>query len=444
MITDEFYHVTPISSSPLIQTEVPGSKSITNRALLLAALADGTSTINGTLFSDDSRHFLNCLIELGFPVQIEEASKTVHVTGFHGKIPKKEAAIYVGSAGTAARFLTAMLGLSDGVYHLNASEQMKKRPMKPLLDSLESIGTKIVYQEKEGYFPFTIYGNSNSKAFIQVDIANSSQFLSALLMSAPMKKEGLTIELTGGSHALSYVKITTKMMEQFGCQVVQKKERLYQVLPNQSYKACHYQVEPDVSAACYFYAMAPLLNTKTLVRKIHPDSMQGDIRFLSILKEMGCTFADTADGILVSAPVSGKYKGITVDMGDCSDQTMTLSSIAPFADGPVKIRGIEHIRFQESNRIQAICKELNRMGISCKEAETGIDILPGIPQPATIETYDDHRMAMAFSLIGLRVPGIIIAHPACCKKTFENYFEILDTITKSHSLSKPDSIHPSL
>lgn len=430
MITNEFYHVTPLSSPSVIETEVPGSKSITNRALLLAALAKGTSTIKGALFSDDSRHFLKCLIDLGFPVRIDEASHTVQLTGFQGEIPKKEASIYVGSAGTAARFLTAMLGLSDGIYHLDASEQMRKRPMKPLLTSLESIGVKVTYEGKEGFFPFTIYGCSHTKSSIQVDISSSSQFLSALLMSAPMKKEGLSIELVGGTHALSYVKITTKMMEQFGCRTEKIGERTYRVLPNQSYQAQEYQVEPDVSAACYFYAMAPLLNTNVLVRHVHFDSMQGDIRFLSILEEMGCSFADTPDGILLSAPPSGKYKGITVDMSDCSDQTMTLAAIAPFAENPVKIRGIEHIRLQESNRIEAICTELTRMGISCTEVETGIDIIPGIPHPATIETYEDHRIAMAFSLVGLRVAGIVIHHPECCKKTFENYFEILDSIKK--------------
>lgn len=429
IMTNKYYQVTPISSPSMIKTDVPGSKSITNRALLLAALADGTSIIKGALFSEDSRHFLQCLIDLGFPVLIDEASHMVSVTGYKGKIPKKEAHIYVGSAGTAARFLTAMLGLSDGVYYLDASEQMKKRPMKPLLTALESIGVKVVYQEKEGFFPFTIYGCTNTKPSIQVDISNSSQFLSALLMSAPIKKEGLTIELVGG-HALSYVKITTKMMSQFGCSIIQKGTQTYQIPPNQSYQAQEYQVEPDVSAACYFYAMAPLLHTKTLVHHIHFDSMQGDIRFLSILEEMGCSLTDTPDGILVSSPSFGRYKGITVNMGDCSDQTMTLAAIAPFADSPVKIRGVEHIRLQESNRIQAICNELTRIGISCTESDTGIDIFPGTPHAATIETYEDHRIAMAFSLIGLRIPGILISNPECCKKTFENYFEILDRITK--------------
>lgn len=433
MITQKYYTVTPISSPSIIETEVPGSKSITNRALLLAALANGTSTIKGALFSEDSRYFLQCLIDLGFSVAIDEAAHTVSVTGCNGKIPKKEAHIYVGSAGTAARFLTAMLGLSDGVYFLDASEQMRKRPMKPLLDALESIGVRVVYQEKEGFFPFTLYGCSQTKSAVQIDISNSSQFLSALLMSAPLKQEGFSIELIGG-HALSYVKITAKMMAQFGCQILQTDAQTYQIPPLQSYQAQEYYVEPDVSAACYFYAMSPLLHTKTLVHRIHLDSMQGDIRFLSILEEMGCVLTDTPDGILLSAPDCGKYRGICVDMSDCSDQTMTLAAIAPFADGAVKIRGIEHIRLQESNRISAICQELKRMGISCQEVDTGIDILPGVPHAAVIETYEDHRIAMAFSLVGLRIPGIVISNPQCCKKTFENYFDILDKITNRKSL----------
>lgn len=430
MITTEFYSVPTIIAPSLISTDVPGSKSITNRALLLAALSEGTSTITGALFSDDSRHFLKCLVELGFPVEIDEPARTVKVTGFGGKIPKKEAEIYVGSAGTAARFLTAMLGLSDGTYRLDSSEQMKKRPMKPLLSALESIGVKITYEEKEGFFPFVIHGNAKISSVVQVDISNSSQFLSALLMAAPMKKEGLSIELVGGKHALSYVNITIKMMEQFHCKISSENNQIYHVNGNQSYQAQNYHVEPDVSAACYFYAMSPLLNTKVLVHHVHTDSMQGDIRFLSILESMGCSFVDTPDGIVVSPPISGVLKGISVDMSDCSDQTMTLAALAPFAESSVKIRGIEHIRLQESNRIQAICNELTKMNIICKEEETGIDIFPGTPIPTIVETYDDHRIAMAFSLIGLRISGIVIHHPECCRKTFENYFDIIEEISK--------------
>lgn len=266
----------------------------------MSALADGTSTLYGTLFSEDSRYFLLCLQELGFPVSINEEKKQVTVTGFGGRIPKKEAAIYVGSAGTAARFLTAMLGLSDGIYHLDASEQMRKRPMKPLLDSLISIGVQVDYEGAEGFFPFTITGTSRTKNTITVDIGNSSQFLSALLMSAPIKPEGLSITLTGMTHALSYVNITTRMMEQFGCRVSSSEEGSYQVPAGSSYQPQHYQVEPDLSAACYFYAMAPLLGGNVCVNHVHFDSMQGDIQFLRLLERLGCSCVDGPDGITVS------------------------------------------------------------------------------------------------------------------------------------------------
>lgn len=424
------YNVQTLHGSVDLSLSVPGSKSITNRALLLAALAKGKSVLMGALFSEDSRHFLSCLQELGFPVEIDEKNHTVTVTGFGGQIPKKEASIYVGSAGTAARFLTAMLGLSDGIYHLDSSEQMKKRPMKPLLDSLESIGVEVIYEDKEGFFPFTLKGSSHTRNTIEVNIQSSSQFLSALLMSAPMKAEGLTISLVGEKHALSYVAITTTMMKQFGCTVKVPAEGQYIVPAASSYQPQSYQIEPDVSAACYFYSMVPLLGGTVQVQHVHRTSMQGDIRFLSILEGFGCTLTDAPDGIRLSCSSPRSYAGMEIDLSDCSDQTMTLAALAPFASSPVTIRNIAHIRLQESNRIRAIVTELTRLGISCMELEDGIYIEPGRPRAGVIETYADHRIAMSFSLIGLVVPGIQISNPACCKKTFEEYFEILDHITK--------------
>lgn len=335
----------------------------------------------------------------------------------------------MGSAGTAARFLTAMLGLSDGTYHLDASEQMRRRPMKPLLDSLISIGVSVVYQEKEGFFPFTIKGSSRAKSSIEVDIGSSSQFLSALLMSAPMKPEGLSITLTGQKHALSYVAITTKMMEQFRCLTENPSEGCYHVPAGSRYQPQKYQIEPDVSAACYFYAMAPLLGGSVRVNHVHWTSMQGDIAFLRILERLGCKCEDSPDGITAVCAKPLAYSGIDVDLSACSDQTMTLAALAPFASSPVTIRNIAHIRLQESNRIQAVCTELTRLGINCRELPDGVFIEPGRPKAAEIETYEDHRMAMAFSLIGLVVPGIRIKNPSCCKKTFEKYFSILDNIT---------------
>lgn len=414
-----------------ITLNVPGSKSITNRALLLATLAQGTSTLRGVLFSDDSRHFLKCVQDLGYETVVDEENRVITVTGLGGDVPLKEAAQYVGSAGTAARFLTAYLGVSQGTYHMDASEQMRRRPMAPLLNSLKELGCEIIYEDsaKEGFFPFTLKSHGFGKNEITVDIEHSSQFLSALLISSCLSEEDFTVKVQG-THGMAYIEMTCKMMEQFGVLATHKSPDSFVTTKGQHYHALDYQIEPDVSAACYFYAMAPLLGIPVLVEHVHFDSLQGDVAFLKILEQMGCTLSEQKQGILVMPP-TGQFHGITADMSACSDQAITLAAIAPFADSPTTITGIGHIRFQESDRINAIVTELSKIGIRCEadvHSPGSITIYPGTPIPGVIETYDDHRMAMGFSLIGLRTPGIVIHDPGCCRKTFENYFEVLENI----------------
>ncbi len=416
--------------------EVPGSKSITNRALLLAALSDGRVEVEGVLFSDDSRHFLASLENLGFSLSINEEKKCVAVVGCGGKIPKKEATIDVGSAGTAARFLTAMLGFSDGIYTIQASEQMKRRPMKPLFDLLEGVGAKISYLEREGFLPIRIIGRAYGEVekaeaeplSISLDISKSTQFLSALLLITPMIKQGLYIHITSEKTDGSYIRITRKMMQEFGVEVIFD-GRDYRVKKDASYHRTSYIVEPDMSAACYFYAAAAMTGGKALVRRVHMNNTQGDLRFLKVLEQMGCAVCESEQGIEVCGPAGGKLKGITIDMNDFSDQALTLAAIAPFAEDIVRIENIGHIRGQECDRIHAIVTELQRLGMRCDEAEDAVTIYPGIPTGGTVETYEDHRVAMAFSLIGLRTEGVWIDNPACCGKTFEDYFEILDRLT---------------
>lgn len=412
-----------------LPVEVPGSKSITNRALLLATLAEGTSVLKGVLFSDDSRHFLKCIQQLGFKTTVKEAEAKITVSGLGGTLPLKEASVYVGSAGTAARFLTAFLGISKGTFHLDASEQMRRRPMAPLLTALHDLGCRITYEQedREGFFPFTLTGNGFCKSSITINIDHSSQFLSALLISACLSEQDFTIHVEG-NHGMAYIRMTCEMMKQFGVTVTCQDTQTFLISHGQHYHALDYRVEPDVSAACYFYASAPLLGVPVLVRHVHSDSLQGDVEFLHILEKMGCPVYETAEGIVVAPPPCG-FKGITVDMSSCSDQAITLAAIAPFADSPTTITGIGHIRFQESNRIRSIVSELTRMGITCRENTAGegsITIFPGTPSPCVIQTYDDHRMAMGFSLPGLRIPGMKIADPGCCRKTFENYFQVLE------------------
>lgn len=307
--------------------------------------------------------------------------KRVEIEGLGGHVPAgSERNVYVGSAGTAARFLTAMLALSGEHFLVESSEQMKARPMEPLLRALEMLGVTFEYLEKPYAFPFRICGRKeNGVREVDLNIDASSQFLSALLLSGVMCNEGLQIHLTGTRDARSYVHISMKMMEEFGVHVEQTGENSYFVAPGQTYR-CEkgsYQVEPDVSAACYFYGIAALTESRVKVMHVHSDSTQGDIRFLDVLREMGCGVEEENDGIVVKGPKNRALHGIHVKMTDFSDQTMTLAAIAPFAEGETVIDGIEHIRRQESDRIRGIVTELIRLGIRCEEREDGITIYPG-------------------------------------------------------------------
>ncbi len=427
-----------INRSVLAEAMVPGSKSITNRALLLAAMAEGTSTINGCLTSDDAKHFLECLKALGFPVN-EVSDKgfgsNITITGYGGEIPNKKAEIYVGSAGTAARFLVAMLAFSDGEYIVNSSEQMKKRPMQPLIDALRNAGAEVVCMEEEGRFPLHIIG-AKDKALIPdsftVNIDKSSQFLSALLIAVGTLGKKAEINVVG-THGLSYVDLTAEMMKSFGISVEKQTvegQIKYLFSGEGSYKALEYDVEPDMSAAAYFYALAAVLGTKVSVKGVSVNMLQGDVEFLKVLEKMGCEVQELNNGnVAVAGVENGKLKGgFTVDMSAFSDQALTLAAIAPFADAPIAITGIGHIRLQECDRINAIVNNLTALGIKVDEKEDEVTIYPGTPKSCELETYNDHRVAMSFALTGLRAEGVGIIDPSCCKKTFAEYFDMLEKV----------------
>ena len=437
------------------EVEVPGSKSMTNRALLIGALAQGKTVLRGVLFSEDSRVFMRALQDIGFRVEIEETEKVVTIEGLGGRLPLAEAGtgeaektsdtaeaggmsdeeeagrtpgageagrtldresgwrkVYVGSAGTAARFLTALLALSGQKFVIEASEQMKKRPMEPLLRALEMLGARFEYLEKPYSFPFRICGREEKNPdCVELNIDASSQFLSALLLCGVMCREGMTIRLTGTRSARAYVGISMDMMERFGCRTEQLDEDTYRVLPEQMYRGGEYQIEPDVSAACYFYGLAAVTGGEAKVMHVHRATSQGDIKFLDVLEKMGCQVREEADGIVVTGNEDGRLEGVHVCMSDFSDQTMTLAALAPFAQGDTVIDGVGHIRRQESDRIRGIVTELRRMGISCEEREDGLTIHPGAVRPTVVSTYNDHRMAMAFALTGCRAEGIVIDNP---------------------------------
>ena len=438
-----------------IVAEVPGSKSITNRALLLAAMADGTSRLEGAAFSEDSVHFLNALKELGFTAQADEKKCSVVIEGHGGKIPNKNAKIYVGSAGTAARFLTAFTAMGDGEYILESSDQMRKRPMRELLVALESLGAEFTWLKDEYTFPMKVKGilygrnsdiNSEKKSEMnlngviadkviepkQVDlnIDRSSQFLSALLLVLPIAFYDVTIKMTGTRQARSYVEMTEQMMKQFGHTGIEKLAGDCYRVRGMKYTALNYNIEPDVSAACYFYALAAATGKRAMVKRMRKDSLQGDMKFIGMLEKMGCEVRwdkDKENNLWLKGP-DGKLKGIEVKMSDFSDQALTLAAIAPFADSKVTITGIAHIRGQESDRIKVIVDELTKMGISCNELTDGVEIYPGTPKNVEIETYNDHRVAMSFAVTGLAGDGMTILNPECCKKTFAGFFDEIDRL----------------
>ena len=453
----DIYQVRKLNPGKEYLIRVPGSKSITNRAFLLAALSGKKCVLSGVLFSDDTRGFIDCLLQLGFQMEIEEEKHKVTIQGTGGRIPNPEASINVRSAGTAARFLTVALAFAGGNYHLDASEQMRKRPMEPILKILERLNVKFRYNNEAYHFPFELdsqfaeeFTDKNGMSEITIDTNLSSQFASALLMAACILPTGLKIHLTGSRTAGSYIKMTLAMMKQFGI-CVKQSENCYEILHQEGWGLTEYEVEPDVSAACYFYALVPLLKTSVIVKGVQEDSLQGDIQFLNVLEQMGCQKEETPEGIRLTM-TEPEMHGVDISMKDFSDQTMTLAAIAPFADSVTRIHNIGHIRFQESDRLHAILTELQRMGVRCEEVPEidGIQIFPwekvqgdhiatesagGMKRGSIaeggstiIETYDDHRMAMAFTLPGLKTGNIVIKNPGCCRKTFENYFSVIDSL----------------
>ncbi|MDE6313382.1 MAG: 3-phosphoshikimate 1-carboxyvinyltransferase [Lachnospiraceae bacterium] len=406
---------------------VPGSKSMTNRALLLAALSEEVSILRGVLFSEDSRHFLDCLIKLGFQLDISEDDKIVKIQGAGGKIPKKHAEINVGSAGTAARFITAMLALSKGEYIIQCSHQMEKRPMEELFKVLTSMGAEFTYLKNQGHLPVKVKGNRGVCKDITMDISKSTQFLSAMLMVTPMTESGIHIGITSDKKEGAYIDITRNMLKSFGVTVDFDGET-YHVKGQQQLHIGDYYIEPDVSAACYFYGMAALTGGRITVKNVFSSSMQGDMKFIKVLETMGCQVFEEKDGITVAGNFDGRFQGIDVNMNDFSDQALTLAALAPFATSPTAIRNVGHIRGQECNRMTAIVTELSKCGIECKEVGDDIFIKPGKVNPAVIETYEDHRVAMAFTMMGLKASGIEISDPLCCRKTFENYYDVLEQL----------------
>ena len=417
--------IKPVSHPLHATVRVPGSKSLTNRALLIASLAKGTTRLTNALFSDDSRYFAKALQTLGFDVQLDEANHEMTVIGQGGHIPAKKAELFIGNAGTAARFLSAFLTLGHGEYSIDGDARMRERPIGDLVGALQQLGVEL--DATNNCPPIEIFANGlrGGKTKIAGDI--SSQFLSALLMVAPYAQSPIEIELTTELNSKPYVDMTISIMRDFGLEIEREGYRSFRI-PTTNYEArITYPIESDASAASYFFAAPAICGGTVRVENISRESRQGDIAFLNILEKMGCQIKDGDDFIEVTG--TNELQGIDADMRDISDTAQTLAVVAPFAASPTRIRGIASARVKETDRVSATCTELNRLGVPVEEHEDGMTIQPCKTfQAASVQTYNDHRMAMSFALIGLCSDGVSIENPGCVSKTFPNYFEVLDAL----------------
>lgn len=414
--------IEPLERPPDGTIRVPGSKSITNRALLIAALAHGESVLEGALASDDTRYMIEACRQLGIDVRLEGDARIV-IAGKGGSIPAASADLFVGNAGTAMRFLVAALCLGRGRFRIDGTPRMRQRPIADEIDALAQLGARC--EATNGCPPVRVEADGLRGGHAVVAADKSSQFLSAVLQAAPYAARSVEIEVPGTPIAQPYIDMTIAVMRDFGVAVGREGYSRFTVQP-QAYKGRLFAIEPDASGAHYFWAAAALCGGRVSVDGFGRDSMQGDVRFVDVLEQMGAKVARNSGSIEVAG--TGELDGIDVDMNAISDTAPTLAVLAPFARRAVRIRNIAHVRLQESDRLRAVATELQRLGANVRELDDGLVIEPSTLHAAVVDTYDDHRLAMAFALVGLRVPGVGIRDPECVRKTFPEYFDRLEEL----------------
>ena len=405
---------------------VPGSKSITNRALLLAAMADGSSVIDSVLLSEDTYSMTAALRTLGIDVGMDEANRIITVHGRGGIIPAASANLDIGGAGTAMRFLTGFLTLGRGRFRIDGNTRMRQRPIGALLKALRQLGIEIRAENNNGCPPVVIEAASAKfvGGQVAIDATLSSQFVSALLMPAPLWPDGLRLTVNGEA-AQPFIKMTLDLMKRWGVRTSRDGNRII-VGGSQRYNATKFTVEPDASSASYFAAAAALVGGKVTIRGLTRDSVQGDLGFLQILERMGARVRWNGDGVDVIG--SEPLAGVDVAMNTMPDVVATLAAIAPFASSPTRIRKVGFIRHHESDRIHALATELAHLGAAVREFDDGLEILPSPLHKAMVETYNDHRIAMAFAVAGLKLAGVRIRNPGCVAKTYPEFFEHLTSL----------------
>jgi 3-phosphoshikimate 1-carboxyvinyltransferase len=416
---------------------LPGSKSLTNRAMLMAALCDGPVTLSGALFSEDTEIMAEALRNLGFHVDEDEGAGEIRVEGRGGRVPGTDAQLFVGLAGTAARFLTALCAASrKGEYRIDGVPQMRRRPMQGLIDALRSLGADIRCPREEGFFPIEIRTSGLRGGPVGVDAGASSQILSALLMVAPLADRPVAATPTGGLRT-PFVRMTTRQMEQFGVRAeAPRPDGTIEIAPGGYHSPGTYAVEADASAASYFAALPLVAGGALRLEGLRPaaESLQGDVRFLEVLRQCGAGVAETG-GLTVSHAPGSARRGTAADFSGFSDTFLTLAAIAPLLEGPTRITGIAHTRRQETDRVAGVAGELRRLGQEVVETDDALEIHPRpLRAGATIETHGDHRFAMSFAVLGCHDlhgdgrPWLSIADPGCCAKTFPGFFALLEEV----------------
>jgi 3-phosphoshikimate 1-carboxyvinyltransferase len=430
----ERIEIVPLTAPPTATVRVPGSKSITNRALVLAALysREVDCTLRGCLRSEDTEVMVAALDQLGFEVQTEwdapDPTLTLNCDVFccgGGNILASKADLFAANSGTTLRFLTALVSLGQGSYRLDGSPRMRERPIEDLLAALRQLGVRAGSERDNGCPPVIIETDGLRGGVVRIRGNISSQFLSGLLMTAPRARGDVVIEVDGPLVSMPYVAMTVEMMRHWGLHVTMTTQSRFHIPAPQQSRLNAYKIEPDATAASYFWGAAALTRGAIRVLGLNRDSLQGDVRFVEVLEEMGCVVVRSEDGYTVHG---GPLHGIDVDMNDISDTVMTLAAVALFADGPTTIRNVAHIRHKETDRLAALAAELRRVGADVDEFADGLRITPRPLHGAEIETYNDHRMAMSMALVGLKVRGVVIKDPGCVAKTYPNFFSDLEKL----------------
>jgi 3-phosphoshikimate 1-carboxyvinyltransferase len=418
--------VAPIGRPIVAELAVPGSKSVSNRALILAAMSEGASELAGLLKSDDTYWCVDALVRLGANVTFADDAMTRAVVVGIGRRRPKQGPLHVGSAGTLARFLPPFLAAGEaGTWRVTASQQMSRRPVGPLFDALRAGGARIECPEAANRYPAVITGATFVGGRLAMSGKVSSQFISGVLLGAAQTRDGVELAVDGGIVQGDYVRITLDAMRHFGADVTFKDDLTHFRVAPTGYRARDLAIEADASTATYFAALAAVTGGRVTLANLGPTTRQPDYGFLAILERLGATVERQTDRTLIQGRPGPLKGGFSVDMRPLSDATLTLAALAPFADAPITMTGVAHIRHHESDRLAAMSASLSKLGIRCDEHPDGLTVHPGTPRFAVLDTYEDHRIAMSLAVLGVAGAGVELNEPSCVSKTCPTFFDIL-------------------